>query len=43
MKKFHLIDYQKYKNYQDNFLYKVFNIIIYIYISFILYYLIQLN
>ena len=27
MKNFHLIDYQKYKNYHDNFLHSVFNII----------------
>ena len=27
MKFFHLIDYQKYKNYHDNFLHSVFNII----------------
>ena len=27
MKKFQLIDYQKCKNYHDNFLYNVFNII----------------
>ena len=27
MKKFHLIDYQKYKNYHDDFFYSVFNII----------------
>ena len=33
MKNFHLINYQKYKNYHDNFLYS----------SFILYYLVQLN
>ena len=26
MKKYHLIDYQKYKNYYDNFLHSVFNI-----------------
>ena len=27
MKKIDLIDYQKYKNYHDNFLYSIFNII----------------
>ena len=26
MKKFHLFEYQKYKNYRDNFLYSVFNV-----------------
>ena len=42
------LDYQKYKNYENNFLYNIFNInnilIKYIYISsFILYHFIQLN
>ena len=27
MTKFHLINYQKYKNYHDTFLYSIFNII----------------
>ena len=34
MKFFHWINYQKYKNYHDNFLHSVFNIIINILIKY---------